>query len=219
MTESVKSPSRGGGASGGAAGSAAARKVLIVEDETLVGIGIKAHLEKLGHTVVGQADDARQALAMFQEHAPDLVLMDIRLDGAEQKDDGIELSTKLLAIRRVPIIIISAYSDDALHARAASAGVFGYLVKPVTREALAAQIAIVLRRFQDTETLRDERDTAAQNLETRKLVDRAKGILMKRLGLDEPAAHKRLQTESQKRRVSISEIAKKVIESEKLLGG
>ena len=197
----------------------AARKVLIVEDETLVGIGIKSHLEKLGHTVVGQADDATQAMAMFQQHAPDLVLMDIRLDGADKKDDGIELSTKLLAIRRVPIIIISAYSDDALHTRAAAAGVYGYLVKPVTREALAAQIAVVLRRFQETETLRDERDTAAQNLETRKLVDRAKGILMKRLSLDEPAAHKRLQTESQKRRVSINEIAKKVIESEKLLGG
>jgi response regulator NasT len=122
-------------------------------------------------------------------------------------------------MRKVPIIIISAFSDDALHARAAAAGVYGYLVKPVTREALAAQIAVVLKRFEDTETLRDERDTAAQNLETRKLVDRAKGILMKRLGLDESAAHKRLQTESQKRRVSINEIAKKVIESEKLLGG
>lgn len=200
-----------------------ARKVLIVEDETLVGIGLKAHLEKLGHNVVGQADDAAQALAMFTQHSPDLVLMDIRLDngngGDETSGDGIELSTKLLAIRRVPIIIISAYSEDALHARAAAAGVFGYLVKPVTREALAAQIAVVLRRFTDTETLRDERDTATQSLETRKLVDRAKGILMKRLSLDEPAAHKRLQTESQKRRVSISEIAKKVIESEKLLGG
>jgi len=197
----------------------AARKVLIVEDETLVGIHLKSLLEKLGHTVVGQADDAVQALAMFQQHSPDLVLMDIRLDGADKKDDGIELSSRLLAIRRVPIIIISAYSEDALHTRAAAAGVYGYLVKPVAREALAAQIAVVLRRFQETETLRDERDTAAQNLETRKLVDRAKGILMKRLCLDEPAAHKRLQTESQKRRVSIAEIAKKVIDSEKLLGG
>src|SRR5215218_8319319 len=121
---------------------AQARKVLIVEDETLVGIGLKAHLEKLGHTVVGQADDAAQALAMFTQHSPDLVLMDIRLDGDEHAADGIELSTKLLAIRRVPIIIISAYSEEALHARAAAAGVFGYLVKPVTREALAAQIAI-----------------------------------------------------------------------------
>ena len=220
MTQS--DPSAGSTAAA-AARPAPARKVLIVEDETLVGIGLRAHLEKLGHTVIGQADDAAQALAMFTQHSPDLVLMDIRLDNGDADDrkdgDGIELSTKLLAIRRVPIIIISAYSDDALHARAAAAGVFGYLVKPVTREALAAQIAVVLRRFTDTETLRDERDTATQSLETRKLVDRAKGILMKRLNLDEPAAHKRLQTESQKRRVSISEIAKKVIESEKLLGG
>src|SRR4051794_3668156 len=142
------------------------RKVLIVEDETLVGIGLRAHLEKLGHTVVGQADNAAQAMTMFIQHAPDLVLMDIRLDGEDKSDDGIELSTKILAQRRVPIIIISAYSDDALHARAAAAGVFGYLVKPVTREALAAQIAVVLRRFTDTETLRDERDTATQSLET-----------------------------------------------------
>ena len=196
-----------------------ARKVLIVEDETLVGIGIKAHLEKLGHTVVGQADDTAQALDMFTKHSPDLVLMDIRLENGDTGADGIDLSTRLLALRRVPIIIISAFSEEKLHARAAAAGVFGYLVKPVTREALAAQIAVVLRRFHDTETLRDERDTAAQNLETRKLVDRAKGILMKRLSLDEPAAHKRLQTESQKRRVTIGEIAKKVIDSEKLLGG
>ncbi|MBC7784084.1 MAG: response regulator [Burkholderiales bacterium] len=215
-------PEQPGGPPAGAR-PAPARKVLIVEDETLVGIGLKAHLEKLGHNVVGQADDAAQALAMFTQHSPDLVLMDIRLDngasGDQKGDDGIDLSTKLLAIRRVPIVIISAYSEDALHARAAAAGVFGYLVKPVTREALAAQIAVVLRRFTDTETLRDERDTATQSLETRKLVDRAKGILMKRLSLDEPAAHKRLQSESQKRRVSIGEIAKKVIESEKLLGG
>ncbi|CAN5455942.1 response regulator [soil metagenome] len=202
-----------------AARKSQARRVLIVEDETLVGIGLKAHLEKLGHIVVGQADTAAQALAMFQEHSPDLVLMDIRLDGDEKHGDGIELSTQLLAQRRVPIIIISAFSEEVLHARAAAAGVFGYLVKPVSREALAAQIAVVLRRFSDTEALRDERDTATQSLETRKLVDRAKGILMKRLSLDEPAAHKRLQTESQKRRVTISEIAKKVIDSEKLLGG
>jgi response regulator NasT len=197
----------------------AGRSVLIVEDETLVGVHLKSLLQKLGHTVVGQADDARQALEMFQQHTPDLLLMDIRLDGANANEDGIELARKLLSKRRVPVIIISAYSDDALHDRAAAAGAFGYLIKPVTRESLAAQIAIVLRRFHETETLREERDTAAQNLETRKLVDRAKGILMKRLGLDEPAAHKRLQTESQKRRVSINEISKKVIESEKLLGG
>jgi len=191
------------------------RRVLIVEDETLVGIGLRSILEKLGHTVVGQASNVREAIAMFRDGSPDLVLMDIRLDG----DDGIELSTKLLAMRRCPIIVVSAYSDDALHTRAAAAGVFGYLVKPVTRESLAAQIAIALQRFADAETMREERDAATQSLETRKLVERAKGVLMKRLNLDEPTAHRRLQTESQKRRVNIAEIAKKVIESEKLLGG
>lgn len=191
------------------------RRVLIVEDDTLVGMGLRAHLEKLGHEVVGQAADANQARQMFEQHGPDLVLMDIRLD---HDDDGIELAAQLLAQRRCPMIIVSAYSEDTLIQRAAAAGVYGYLVKPVTREALAAQIQVAVKRFEEAEQLRSEKDSLVETLETRKLVERAKGILMKRLSLDEPAAHKRLQLECQKRRISMAEIARKVIESEKLLG-
>ena len=188
-------------------------KALIVEDETLVGIGLRAQLEKLGYRVVGQASNAEEAIRYFQEAVPDLVLMDIRLD----KTDGIELAGKLLAERRIPMIIVSAYSDPELIERASQAGVYGYLVKPVTTESLAAQIGIALSRFGEHKKLVEENQNLMQTLETRKLVERAKGILMKRLKMSEDDAHRRLQMESQKRRVGLADIARRVIESEELL--
>jgi response regulator NasT len=203
--------------SSGAAGAAAVskRRVLIVEDETLVGMGLKKDLERLGHAVVSQASTADQARREFRDMQPDIVLMDIRLDGA----DGIELAAELLAERRVPMIILSAYSEQQLIERAGAAGVFGYLIKPVSIESLQAQLEVAVRRFQEHERVLSEKQELAATLEARKLVEKAKGIFMRRLSLDEPEAHKRLQQESQKRRINISELAKKIIESEELLGG
>jgi AmiR/NasT family two-component response regulator len=191
------------------------RRVLIVEDDTLVGMGLRSLLERLGHDVVGQASTTADATTVFRAKQPDVVLMDIRLDGA----DGIELAKELLSQRRCPMIIISAFSDRALIERASAAGVFGYLIKPVTGEALAAQLEVAARRFRETEELHRKNLELSQTLENRKAVERAKGIFMKRLHLDEPEAHRRLQQESQKRRISIAELAKKIIESEELLGG
>jgi len=190
-------------------------KVLIVEDNTLVGMGLRSQLERLGYVVVGQAATAREAEELYRDHQPDLVLMDIRLDG----DDGIELAGQLLKVRRCPMIIVSAYSDAELIARASAAGVFGYLIKPVSAESLQAQIAVASQRFAEHLQLLHEKEQLTQTLETRKLVERAKGVFMKRLNLDEPEAHRRLQVESQKRRISLAELAKKIIESEELLGG
>lgn len=190
-------------------------RVLIVEDDTLVGMGLRSQLEKLGHTVVGQAATSEEAMQLFGLHKPDLVLMDIRLDGV----DGIDLACALLAQRRVSMIIISAYGDTELIGRASEAGVFGYLIKPVTQEGLQAQIEVAVTRFREQEKLIAEKQTLEQTLESRKLVEKAKGIFMKRLGLSEPDAHRRLQQESQRRRVGMAEIAKKIIESEELLGG
>jgi response regulator NasT len=190
------------------------RKALIVEDDTLVGIGIKAHLEAIGYAVVGQAANTEQALAMFRAHHPDVILIDIKLDDT----DGIELAKQLLSECHCAVLIVSAYSDGELISRASAAGVFGYLIKPVTREALAAQIEVAITRCRERQNLIQENLVLQQSLQTRKFVERAKGILMKRLKLDEPTAHRRLQLESQKRRISLAEIAKKVIESEDLLG-
>jgi AmiR/NasT family two-component response regulator len=213
MTSSKESSK--GAARTAAATGAAHRRVLIVEDDVLVGMGLKAQLERLGHSVVGQASTASEAMALYREHGPDITLLDIRLNGS----DGIEVARQLLAERRCPMIIVSAYSDRELIDRASAAGVFGYLIKPVNAEALQAQIEVAVRRFGEQEQLAAEKRELEQTLETRKLVERAKGIFMKRLGLDESEAHKRLQQESQKRRMSISDLARKVIESEDLFKG
>ena len=207
--------SDGPSGSSGVGGGGVGKKVLIVEDETLVGLGLKTQLERLGFGVVGQAGTAAEATKLFRDAAPDVVLVDIRLDG----DDGIDLAARLLKERRCPMVIISAYSDPDLIKRASAAGVYGYLIKPVSADALAAQIEVSRTRFAEQEKLAEENRTLHQNLETRKLVERAKAILMKRLNLPEPDAHRRLQMESQKRRISMAEVSKKIIESEELLGG
>lgn len=191
------------------------RRVLIVENETPFGLGLRSQLERLGHTVVGQAPTAADAMIMHHERQPDLLLIDIRLGS----DDGIAVAQQLLKMRRVPALIVSAFSDKALVDRAAAAGVFGYLIKPPTAEALQAQIAVAIRRQHEQEQLIQQNQILTETLETRKLVERAKGILMRRLKLDEPEAHKRLQQESQKRRKSLAELAKTIIESEEIAGG
>jgi AmiR/NasT family two-component response regulator len=190
-------------------------RILIVEDESLVGMGLQDQLVRLGHSVVGQAKSAADALGQFRKLEPDLMLVDVRLDGG----DGIDLARECLLIRRVPMIVISAFSDAELLRRAGEAGVFGYLIKPVEQGQLAAQLEMSVQRFREAEQLRLDKEQLITSLETRKLVERAKGIFMRRLDLDEPEAHKRLQQESQKRRMSLADLAKKIIESEELLGG
>jgi response regulator NasT len=197
-------------------------RALIVEDDTLVGLGLRAQLEQLGHTVLGQAGSAAEAIDLYATRLPDVVLLDIRLGST----DGLALATQLLAIRASPMVVISAFSDPELVERAAAAGVFGYLIKPVRIEALAAQLEVAAHRFAEQQRLRAEQERLIREnqqltmtLEGRKLVERAKGIFMKKLGLDEPEAHRRLQLESQKRRLPLVELAKKIIEAEELLGG
>ena len=217
MTETnvyLAADAAGGASSGGSVGP---RRVLIVEDETFIGLGYKAQLERVGHEVVGQASTGPQALEMFRQHEPTLVLMDIKLKGPGP--DGIDLAEQMLRERPCPMIILSAYSDKGLIDRAVAAGVFGYLIKPVSPESLQAQIEVACRRFEDHRRVLREKDQLSQTLETRKLVERAKGILMKRSNLDEAEAHRRLQQESQKRRVSLADLAKTIIQSEEILGG
>jgi response regulator NasT len=146
---------------------------------------------------------------MFRSLKPDLVMVDVRLDGA----DGIDLAGRLLAERPCPMIVVSAYGDAELVSRAGAAGVFGYLIKPASRESLSAQIEIAVRRFDEREQLRSEKQQLSHTLEARKSVEKAKGVIMKRMGLDEPTAHRWLQTECQKRRMPIGDLAKEILAS------
>lgn len=189
-------------------------RVMIVEDDTLVGMHLRTALQKLGHSVVGQAADAAEARTMFKAKEPQLVLMDIRLGD----DDGIELAAELLRQKRCPMIIISAYAENDMIDRASAAGVFGYLIKPVDERSLEAQIEVATRRFKEAEELRAETQRLSQDLKTRKVMDRAKGILMKRANLTEEEAHRRLQVESQKRRMGMGELCQRIIESDEMMG-
>lgn len=192
-----------------------ALRTMIVEDDTLVGMGLEAQIQRLGHELIGRATNVDAARELFTEHHPQLVLMDIRLDDT----DGLELAEQLLASRRVPMIIISAYSDAELIRRAVDIGVFGYLIKPVTTETLAAQIEVAVSRFKENQQLHADKQSLTDALESRKIIERAKGILMKRVNLSEVDAHRRLQQESQKRRIPIADLARKIVDSEELLGG
>ena len=114
--------------------------------------------------------------------------------------------------------MISAFAEKDLIERASKAGVFGYLIKPVDERTLAAQIEVALSRFTEAESLRADTAKLAQDLKTRKVMDRAKGILMKRAHLTEEEAHRRLQVESQKRRLGMAELCQRIIESDELMG-
>ena len=190
-------------------------RTLIVEDESLVGMMLQHLLEKLGHSVVGQAATAAEATALYHHHSPDLVLMDIRLDDC----DGLDLAVSLSKIRACPMIVISAYSDQELIDKAVDAGVYGYLIKPVNERLLEAQIEVATRRFAERLELLAEVDRLTKDLQTSKLLDKAKGILMKRAGLSEDEAHRRLLQESQKRRIPLAQLCQTIIESDKVMHG
>jgi len=177
-----------------------------------VALGLQGQLKELGHQVLDPAANAVEAEAVFRSAHPDLVLTDIRLGS----DDGLQLAEKLLKIRACPILVISAFSERELIDRAKAVGVFGYLVKPVSGPALAAQIEVAVARFQEHMVLLAQKESLAANLENRKLIERAKGLLMKRQNMTEPQAHKALQQASQSRRTSAVELAKKVIDSDGL---
>ena len=116
------------------------------------------------------------------------------------------------------MIIVSAFAEKKLIERATEAGVFGYLIKPVDERTLAAQIEVAIARFKEAEALRAETAKLSQDLKTRKVMDRAKGILMKRAHLSEEEAHRRLQIESQKRRLGMAELCQRIIESDEMMG-
>ena len=207
----LKANAKANGADGAQGGDGSQRpvkrRVLIVEDDTLVGMGLKAQLERLGHSVIGQASTAPEAQALYREHRPDIVLLDIRLDDA----DGIDVAGQLLRERRAPMIIISAYSDKDLIDRAGAAGVFGYLIKPANAEALQAQMEVAVRRFEEQERLAAEKRELEQTLETRKLIERAKGVLMETHGLRESEAFHRIRKTSMDARKSMKEVAEAIL--------
>lgn len=182
-------------------------RVVIADDESIICMDLREMLGNLGYLVVGEAGDGRSAVNLARELRPDVVLMDIKMPDM----DGIEAARILTEERVAPVVLLTAFSQRDLVERAKEAGVVGYLVKPIQEADLAPAIEIALSRFQEFRELEKEVDNLSDQLETRKLVDRAKGILMDTQGLTEAAAFRRIQKMSMNTRKSMKEIAQAIV--------
>jgi response regulator NasT len=168
-------------------------RVLIAEDETLIRLDLTGMLQSAGFDVCAEARDGVEAVELARSEQPDLAILDVKMP----RLDGIESARRILDERPIPIVIVSAYTETSLVERAAEAGVFGYLSKPFREEDLLPAIATARARFGQLAAVRDQVETLAEALAARKVIERAKGILMAKDGLTEDAAFGRLRKASQ----------------------
>lgn len=185
-------------------------RVLIADDEAVIRLGLRTMLEEQGYKVVGEAADGARALDLVQRLRPDLVFLDIKMPGV----DGLQAARTLMADRAVPVIILTAYADRGFVEQAADAGVLAYLVKPVRESDLRPAVETALARFREIRTLHEEIGSLEETLTTRKLVERAKGVLMRRRGLDEAGAFSHIQRQARNTRKTMKEIAEEILAQE-----
>jgi len=184
-----------------------ARRVLVAEDEALIRMDLVESLEELGYEVVAQAGDGEEAVALAAEHKPDICIMDVKMP----KLDGISAAEKIRELR-IPVVLVTAFSQKELVQRASEAGAMGYLVKPWNKSDLTPAIDIALSRYEQIAALEHEVADLNERFETRKLIDRAKGILHERLGMAEPEAFREIQKISMNRRVTMKEVSQTIID-------
>ena len=185
-----------------------ARRVLVAEDETLIRLDIVEILTGEGYEVVGEADNGEKAVQMATELKPDLVLMDVKMPVM----DGISAAEAIVKARIAPVVLLTAFSQKELVERASEAGALAYVVKPFTPNDLLPAIEIALARYEQIITLEAEVADMVERFETRKLVDRAKGLLNEKMGLSEPEAFRWIQKASMDRRLTMQDVAKAIIE-------
>ncbi|MFQ6058595.1 MAG: ANTAR domain-containing response regulator [Anaerolineae bacterium] len=182
-------------------------RVIIADDDAITRLDVREMLDSLGYVVVGEVGDGQSAVHQARELKPDLVIMDIKMPVL----DGIDAAKILTEERIAPVLLLTAYGDEDLVQRAKEAGVVGYIVKPFRESDLAPAIEVVLARFQEFRALEQEVADLKEMLETRKLVDRAKGILMDTQGLKEAEAFRKIQKMSMDTRRPMKEIAQAII--------
>ncbi|WIK59005.1 response regulator [Actinotignum urinale] len=182
--------------------------VLVVEDETLIRLDIVETLEEAGYEVVGEGGNGEEAIKLAEELEPDLIVMDVQMP----RMDGITAAKKILEERRVVIVMLTAFSQKDLVEGANEAGAMAYVVKPFTPSSLIPAVEIAFSRNLEIEALETEVSTLAEQFETRKRVDRAKGLLESHMGLTEPEAFRWIQKTSMDRRLTMREVADAVIE-------
>lgn len=184
------------------------RRVVIAEDEALIRMDLAEMLAEESYEVVGQAADGESAVAMARQHRPDLVVLDVKMP----KLDGIAAARTIASERIAPVVILTAFSQRDLIERARDAGAMAYLVKPFTKHDLVPAIEMAVSRFAETRLLEAEVADLAERLETRKVVDRAKGVLQRQLELSEPEAFRWIQKTAMDLRLSMKQVAEGVIE-------
>jgi two-component system, response regulator PdtaR len=189
-------------------------RILMAEDNDLVALTLEEQLKGLGYDVIGVARTGAEAIDLANRLNPDLIIMDIRMPEVE----GTEAAARINQQRAVPILMLTAYTDRDTIRKAEAAGALGYLVKPVNEAELPPAINIAMARFKDLQALRSQVVELEDSLEARKLVERAKGILMQRLGLSERDAYERLRQRARDKRAKMKDIAQAIIEAEELLG-
>jgi len=188
-------------------------RILIGDDESIRLMSLRKQLQTLGHQVVGEAANGAEAVALAATTRPDLAILDIKMPGK----DGIEAAQEITRDRPIPIILLTAYNEAELVERAAQANIAAYLMKPVAEEDLLPAITLALIRFRQFEALRREVSDLREALEARKVIERAKGILMRRLNLSEEEAFRRLQRQSQDGNRRLAQVAEAIIMADQML--
>ena len=188
-------------------------RVLIADDEKPVAAGLQAQLEALGYDVIAVVHDGHHAIEVCRRTLPDVVLMDIEMPGL----DGLSAARQIVRDPGVPVVILTAHGHPNLIDQAVEDGVLYYLLKPVTSPSLHAALQVAVARAREFKALRDNVDTLEMTLRERKLIERAKGILMSRRNLPEAEAFRLLQRQSQDRRMPMAKLAESIVQADELL--
>jgi response regulator NasT len=183
-------------------------RVVVAEDEALIRLDLVEMLTEAGYKVVGQAGDGEAAIAITEKEKPDLVVMDVKMP----KLDGISAAERIANQRIAPVVILTAFSQRDLVERARDAGAMAYLTKPFTIEDLMPAIELAVSRFQEIKQLDAEVTDLQEQLKARKLIEKAKGILMKNLKIGEPEAFKWMQKTAMDKRRSMTDVAQLVMD-------
>jgi two-component system, response regulator PdtaR len=185
-------------------------RVVIAEDEAIIRLDLKETLEEEGYEVVGETGRGDEAVALVKEHSPDVAILDIKMPGL----DGLSAAREISSERRSAVLILTAFSQRDLIERARDAGALAYLVKPFQRSELIPAVEVALGRFREMQALESEVKGLEDQLETRRVVDRAKGILMDKHALGEGDAFSFIQKTAMRERLTMKAVAQKVIDGE-----
>ena len=188
-------------------------RILIADDESIRLLSLRAQLAALGHRVVAEASTGEEAVILAASTQPDLAILDIKMPLV----DGIEAAERITQARPIPIILLTAYSEAQLVERAAQANIAAYLMKPVSEEDLLPALTLALTRFKQFQALRREVVDLREALEARKVIEKAKGILMRRLDLTEEEAFRRLQRQSQEGNRKLAQVAEAIVLADQML--